>query len=106
MTDSTKEPAGPHDPTGSTFPFPTATENHSQVTTNKRPPTQRERIDALLRAEEAVCSTTLIASGMPRAAAVIHRMRRDGVVITSRPCSRPWHSHGTPQIEYTLGGES
>ena len=70
-----------------------------------RLPTQAERIKALLRAEEAVCGTTLLASGMPRYAAVVYRLRSAGWAIATRPCSRPWHSHRTYQIEYYLGGD-
>ena len=55
----------------------------------------------LLLSTDAVCSTTLLGEFIPRAAAVIHRLRRSGYVIGSRPCSQN-HDHASPQIEYHL----
>jgi len=65
-------------------------------------PTQRDRTIAFLRAEDAVCSTTLLKDYIPRGATIIHRLRRAGWLIETRPCSRVGHDHATPQIEYRL----
>ena len=48
-----------------------------------------------------VCSTTPLGEFIPRAAAVIFRLRRSGYVIRSRPCTQN-HDHASPQIEYVL----
>lgn len=53
---------------------------------------------------DAVCATTFLSCFMPRAAAVVYRLRRQGYAISSRPCSRSYHDHATPQIEYVLEG--
>jgi hypothetical protein len=63
--------------------------------------TQREKVIWLLLSADAVCSTTFLGEYIPRAAAVIHRLRKSGYVIVSRPCSRT-HGHASPQIEYRL----
>lgn len=67
-------------------------------------PTQRERVLTMLR-QGPVCSTTLLEAYIPRAAAVIHKLRREGKAIATRPCTRPGHSHESPQIEYVLNHE-
>ncbi len=75
-----------------------------RVTVNATLPlgiTQREKVVWLLRSADAVCSTTLLGEFIPRAAAVIYRLRRSGHVIRSRPCTQN-HGHASPQIEYVL----
>lgn len=64
-------------------------------------PTQRERVLTMLR-QGPVCSTTLLEAYIPRGAAVIHKLRREGKAIATRPCTRMSHSHESPQIEYVL----
>ena len=63
--------------------------------------TQREKVVGLLLSADAVCSTPLLGEFIPRAAAVIFRLRRNGYVIRSRPCTQN-HDHASPQIEYVL----
>ena len=63
--------------------------------------TQREKVVGLLLSADAICSTTLLGEFIPRAAAVIFRLRRSGYVIRSRPCTQS-HDHASPQIEYVL----
>ena len=50
---------------------------------------------------DAVCAVTFLQERIPRAAAQVHRLKSDGYVIDSRPCSRG-HEHHTRQIEYVL----
>lgn len=64
-------------------------------------PTQRERVLRMLE-EGPVCSTSMLEAYIPRGAAVIWDLRQEGKTITTQPCSRPHHSHDTPQIEYEL----
>ena len=63
--------------------------------------TQRERIVWLLLSADAVCSTTFLEEYIPRAAAVIHKLRKAGYTITTHSC-RQRHGHSSPQIEYVL----
>ena len=63
--------------------------------------TQREKVVWLLLSADAVCSTAFVEEYIRRAAAVIHRLRRDGYIILSRPCTRG-HDHASRQIEYVL----
>ena len=63
---------------------------------------QQDRVLALLN-RGPVCSTTLLAEFIPRGAAVVYRLRRQGYPIWTRPCSRPGHEHNSPQVEYVLG---
>lgn len=63
--------------------------------------TQRDKVVYLLLSAEAVCATTFLEEFIPRAAAVIHRLRKMGYIIVSRPCRRG-HAHASPQIEYVL----
>lgn len=63
---------------------------------------QQDRVLALLH-RGPVCSTTLLGEFIPRGAALVHRLRRAGHPIITRPCSRPGHRHDTPQVEYVLG---
>ncbi len=72
-----------------------------QTPTQVTAPTQRDRVLAMLASDEAVCATTLFRAFIPRAAAVVHRLRREGYVIWSRSCSQD-HAHAHPQIEYVL----
>jgi hypothetical protein len=70
---------------------------------HSRPPrdTQAGQILAMLLAAPAVCSTSFLAEYIPRAAAVIHKLRKQGYVISTRSCTRG-HGHTHRQIEYRL----
>lgn len=88
---------------------PTHTRSNSSKDTSpprrdrpSRPQTQRERVVAMLRDAEAVCATTFFDSYIVRAAAVVHKLRKAGYSIATRPCTRPWHAHSTRQVEYVL----
>ena len=64
--------------------------------------TQLERVERLLRRSDAVCSTTLLKEHLPRAAAHVHTLRRQGWMIQTRACSDESHVHETYQVEYAL----
>ncbi len=68
---------------------------------NVKSTSQEGQGPASLLEHEAVCSTDFLADYIPRAAAVIHQLRRSGYGIVTRPCSRG-HAHATRQIEYVL----
>lgn len=63
--------------------------------------TQREKVVWLQLSSDAVCSTTFLEEYIPRAAAVVHKLRQDGYVPFTRRCNRG-HRHQNPQIEYVL----
>ena len=62
-------------------------------------PTQRSRIMSWLEAGP-VCGTTMLRFHIPRYAARINELRRDGHTIITRPCTQ--HHHDTAQVEYVL----
>jgi hypothetical protein len=64
-------------------------------------PTQREKVVRLLLSADACSSKRFLNERIPRAAAVIFRLRGDGYTIVSRPCTRG-HDHSSPQIKYVL----
>lgn len=63
--------------------------------TRPRPPTQRERVLAMLR-RGWVCGVNFLNSNPPivRYTGRIHELREDGYQIDRRPCDHPWHQHG------------
>lgn len=61
---------------------------------------QRSRILSWLGAGP-VCGTTMLRFHIPRYAARINELRRDGYTIVTRPCQQD-HGHTTPQVEYVL----
>lgn len=61
--------------------------------------TQRDRILAALRMGP-VCGTQFLQMFIPRYAARIHELRKDGFVIGTRPCRM--HDHSSAQIVYEL----
>ena len=89
-------------------PAPKAASTATNTPKSRRPPgpipfgtTQQEKVVWMLLSTDGVCSTTFLEEYIPRAAAVIHRLRRDGYIILSRPCTRG-HEHASRQIEYVL----
>ena len=62
---------------------------------------QKERVYRMLLAGP-VCGTTLLNEHIPRYAARISELRRTGLNIDTRECSRHLHQHRTKQIEYVL----
>lgn len=78
---------------GSTPDLPNRTNRPGHVS-------QDARILHLLEEYGAVCATTLFELRMPRAAAVVHRLRKRGYVIVSEPCTDRDHRHQHPQIQY------
>jgi len=62
---------------------------------------QRERVLGWLM-QGPVCGTTLLAEMIPRYAARISELRRDGHVIGTRRCSNQQHHHQSRQVEYVL----
>lgn len=65
-----------------------------------RAATQKAEVLARLFENPAVCSTSLLRAGIPRAAARVYELRRAGWQIETRPCSQ--HRHHTRQVEYLL----
>ena len=63
---------------------------------------KRTQLDAvvmmLTRSRDGVCGTDFLRSYVPRYAARIHELRREGWVIDRRPCDR--HEHGSTQWIY------
>lgn len=67
--------------------------------------TQRAKVLRLLNTQpDGVCSTTFLASYIPRAAARINELRNDGYEIVTEPCRYRWHDHDTRQVQYRLVG--
>jgi len=62
---------------------------------------QKQRIHRLLLTAP-VCGTRLLELHMPRYAAVIHVLRREGLNIITRTCANPNHFHQSKQVEYVL----
>lgn len=60
---------------------------------------QKHRILAWLT-QRNVCATTLLEMHIPRGAARISDLRREGWMIETRGCTQ--HSHITRQVEYVL----
>jgi hypothetical protein len=82
------------------------TEAASQVsatTPTRRPHSsgQAGQVLAMLLEAPAVCSTTFLDRFIPRAAAVIHKLRKQGYVIVTQECTRG-HRHHNRQVEYVL----
>ncbi len=61
--------------------------------------TQKTRILAALT-NGPLCSTTILGMHIPRGAARISDLRKEGWIVETRPCTQ--HSHDTRQIEYVL----
>jgi hypothetical protein len=62
---------------------------------------QAGQVLAMLLEAPAVCSTTFLERYIPRAAAVIHKLRKQGYVIVTQECTRG-HRHHNRQVEYVL----
>ncbi len=61
---------------------------------------QRARILSWLT-QWPICATTLLQQRIPRGAARINELRRQGWLIETRPCTQD-HLHATKQVEYVL----
>lgn len=69
------------------------------VTMLEQKPSQKQRILAALKLGP-VCGTDLLRWHMPRGAARIGELRKEGHQITTRPCRL--HDHETAQVVYEL----
>lgn len=67
---------------------------------NSSRPTQRDRVLAVLLANDEVCGSELYAMYIPRFGAHLHRLRKQGYLWSKRPCDR--HDHEGTQWLYNL----
>jgi len=65
---------------------------------------QKERVIEMLEAGP-VCGSSLVRAYMPRGAAVVCSLRKEGWRIRTRKCVNPAHQHRIDnQVEYVLTG--
>jgi len=61
--------------------------------------TQREQVLEMLRRNPWVCGVQFHEAGIYRYSARIHELRRQGCLIDSRRCDRPYHQHRDGQMD-------
>lgn len=81
------EEAGPTRPAPSVLAATKATQDQ-----HSRPTQYFTVLNMLMEADEA-CSSEFYRAYLPRFSVAIHRARRDGYVISKRPCDRRDHDH-------------
>ena len=59
----------------------------------KQGPTHRDRVLRLLEDHYEVCSSQFYRAYLPRFSVQIHQLRRQGYVVSKRPCDLDYHDH-------------
>lgn len=72
----------------------------------KKKPTQREQVLATLAEGDPICGTAFLQARIPRYAARVNELRRDGWRIERVPCPYNYHTHPKTVATYQLQPEA